>query len=266
MGVSLIVSRRQPTRGRSGTRTEPSSDRKILSMIVLRQRDRLRLVTQTDHAAFAAELLSLCRLPGLVDHPRRTELLRALRHHDNGWRELDAAPACDPESGLPYTFLDLPPARRLEIWERGTARHLDDDPYTALLTTHHALTLLAGAGDSGDRSLLLRRLEEHRRELLVRCDLDAERLAADYRFLDLGDRLSLIVCNGWRRPLARHGITARLGEAELFLSPFPLAGATTFAVPCRWIPARRYAGDADLAVTLAGARWESFAQRVVAGG
>ena len=53
-------------------------------MIVFREGDRLRLVTQPDHAAFAADLLSLFRLPDLVDHPRRADLLRAVRLHDNG--------------------------------------------------------------------------------------------------------------------------------------------------------------------------------------
>src|SRR4030095_7348030 len=110
-------------------------------MIVRRDGDRLRLVTQPDHAAFAADLLSLFRLPALVDHSRRAALLRAVRLHDNGWRELDAPPPVDraaarpesagrelaapppvdPANGLPYTFIDLPRPLRLEVWERGTA-------------------------------------------------------------------------------------------------------------------------------------------------
>ena len=44
-----------------------------------------------------------------------------------------------------------------------------------------------------------------------------------------------------------------------------LAGATTFAVACRWIEARPYATDSDLTVALATARWESFPLRAVAG-
>ena len=235
-------------------------------MIVLDEGDRLRLVTQPDHAAFAADLLSLFRLPDLVDHPRRTALLRAVRLHDNGWRELDAAPPVEPASGLPHSFLDLPRPLRLGVWERGTARYLQSDPYSALLATEHALTLFAGEAETEGWSELLPRLAERRGELLARCGLDAAELAADYRFLDLADLLSLAVCNGWREPFARHGLTARWGDAGLALSPFPLAGATTFEVSCRWIEARRYAGDGELAVALAGARWTSFPIRVVPGG
>jgi hypothetical protein len=232
-------------------------------MIVLDEGDRLRLVTQPDHAAFAADLLSLFRLPGLVDHPRRAALLRAVRLHDNGWRELDAAPPVDPASGLPHSFLDLPRPLRLEVWERGTARYVDSDPYTALLATQHALTLFAAEAETNGRRELLARLAERREELLARCGLDAAALAADYAFLDLADRLSLAVCNGWSQPFVRHGLAARLGEEGLALSPLPLAGATTFAVSCRWIEARRYAGDGELAVAIAGERWTSFPIRVV---
>jgi hypothetical protein len=52
---------------------------------------------------------------------------------------------------------------------------------------------------------------------------------------------------------------------ELRLVPFPLAGATSLAVPCRRIPARRYAGETDLVVSLAGARWGSLPVRLAAG-
>ena len=234
-------------------------------MIVLRDGDRLRLVTQPDHAAFAADLLSLFRLPELALHPRRAALLRAVRLHDNGWRELDAAPPVDPASGLPHTFLDLPRPLRLEVWERGTMRYLQSDPYTALLVTQHALTLFADQAQTEGWRELLVRLAERRAELLTRCGLDPEGLAADYRWLDLADRLSLVVCNGWREPFKRHGFAGGLGEDGLALSPFPFAGATTFEVPCRFIDLRRYAGDGDLAVTLAGARWSSFPLRVVPG-
>lgn len=227
--------------------------------------ERLRLVTQPDHAAFAADLLSLFRLPELVERPRRAGLLRAVRLHDNGWRELDAAPTVDAVTGMPHTFLDLPRPLRLEVWERGTARYVDSDPYAALLATEHALTLFANQVDAEGWRDLLPRLAERRAELLDRCGLDAAELAADYRFLDLADRLSLVVCNGWNEPFAHHGLSGKLGEEGLALSPFPLAGATTFQVPCRWIEARRYGGDGDLAVTLAAARWGSFPLRVVPG-
>ena len=110
-------------------------------MIVVDLGDSLRCVTQGDHAHFAADLLSLCRFPDLERHRRRGSLLEAVRQHDNGWREFDAAPWLDPQTGAPYAFERLPEAQRREIWTRATRRYLADDPTVALLITQHALAL-----------------------------------------------------------------------------------------------------------------------------
>ena len=234
-------------------------------MIVRRLGDSLRLVTQPDHAAFAADALALFREPALAGYPRRGDLLRAVRLHDNGWRELDAAPPVDRESGEPYDFRALPGPLRLEVWQRGTDRYVADDPYVALLAHQHALALHAGREDDAGWSDLLPRLAERRDELRDRCGLDDGQLQRDYGFLDLADTLSLAVCAGWAEPFERHGLRGQLAGDELRLAPFPLAGATTFRVSCRHVPARRWGGDAELAGELAEQRWGTFAVRLVPG-
>jgi len=72
----------------------------------------LLVITQNDHAHFAAELLSLWRRDDLPTHPRRRELLLAAREHDNGWREADSSPSRNPVNGRPHDFLSLPVSRR----------------------------------------------------------------------------------------------------------------------------------------------------------
>jgi hypothetical protein len=233
-------------------------------MIVVPDAGALRLITQPDHAHFAAELLSLFRLPELLEHPRRDELLRAVREHDNGWREADAAPRVDPASGVPYSFLDLPRRHRLEIWRRGCRRHIEQRPYVALLIIRHALALHSGAGDRGDASFLDELLEQQE-ELLERCGLTREALAEDYRWLELADAGSLAVCGRLAEPFTRHGWRAEATGERLRLDPFPLAGATTFRVPCRYLADRRFGGDAELGAALAEARWQRLTVRVVDG-
>ena len=233
-------------------------------MIVVDDSTDYQVITQTDHARFAGELLSLWRSDGLPDHPRRADLLFAAREHDNGWREADAAPAVDPERGRPHDFLTLPDAERAEIWRRGTARFAERRPYPALLITLHALNVLGGMGGGRRWKALLAQLAERRDELLAATGVAAAEAAADYRFIDLTDGLSLAACNRWRDPFERAGVRGRYDREihTLYLHPFPLAGATTFQVPTRRIPRRRYAGDADLGGALAAATWGDLAVRV----
>ena len=107
-------------------------------------------------------------------------------------------------------------------------------------------------------------LGKRRERLLEQTGASAEEAAADYRFLDLADTLSLTACNRWHDPVDRHGFKARYDPEihTLYLEPFPLAGATTFQVAARRIPKRRYEGDADLGGELAAARWQEIPVRV----
>jgi len=231
-------------------------------MIVHRDTDRLRCVTQTDHAALAAEILGLWRRDELPDNPRRDTLLRATREHDNGWQEVDAAPRVDPASGRPHDFLTLPRSERDELWERGTRRHQESDPYVALLITTHAIGLHEDRRQEAAWAAFVERMEARWLELQALAAVDEATVAADYRLLALADVLSLALCGGWRPSFYRAGYTARLEADTLQLEPFPLAGATTFQLNCRWIPQRRYTDGADLGVELATARWKTTPVRI----
>ena len=135
-------------------------------MIVVHDGPSLLLVTQNDHAHFSGELLSLWRGDGLPDDPRRDDIVFAAREHDNGWREADAAPRLDRESGEPYGFLSLPAADRIEIWRRGIHRYRERRPYAALLIHQHALALHASFGAGDEYAELLEEVRASRDELL----------------------------------------------------------------------------------------------------
>ncbi|MFQ5350112.1 MAG: DUF3891 family protein [Thermoanaerobaculia bacterium] len=224
-------------------------------MIVVEEPTELLLVTQPDHARFAAQLLSLWRRAELREHPRRELLLEAVREHDNGWLEADAAPRIDRSTGRPYDFRTLPDEHRRELWRRGVERFADDRPYSALLAAQHSWEIHRDRRDDPAWAAFLKVLAERRGELLAVAGLDAAQLAADYRWLELADTLSLAVCCRSPAPVARDGLTARLRDGELEIDPFPLAGTTTFQIPCRRIANSRYGGEAELARALGTARW-----------
>ncbi len=230
-------------------------------MIVVEESDGLVLITQPDHARFAAQLLALWRTGELRHHPRRELLIAAVREHDNGWREADAAPRIDPATGRPYNFRSLPAEPRREIWQRGVDRFAEQDPYVALMLAEHSWQLHRGRRSGAGWPAYLDELAERRQDLLAATGLDAAELAADYRWLELGDALSLAVCCRSGAPVVRDGLTARLRAGELEIDPFPLAGATTFEIPGRRIPDRPYCGEADLARALGTARWTRWPVR-----
>lgn len=229
-------------------------------MIVYDEGPDLLLVTQPDHAHFSVALLALWTADGLPNHPRRADLLFAAREHDNGWRETDAAPRCDPEQGRPHDFMSLPAAERIEIWQRGTARFAGSRPYAALLIARHARELHHNRRATYGE--LLDYLAELEDGLGEETGVTEAEVAADYRFLDLADLTSLAACGRWTEPFERHGMRGWYDDGTVHLDPFPFAGPTGFTIPCRRIPNRRYRGDADLGSELAGARWEELRVRV----
>lgn len=217
-------------------------------------------MTQSDHARLAADLLALMRLPGLVEHPRRVALLRAVADHDNGWWEADAAPRIDGRTGQPLDFRSAP--RRLvdEIGRRAVERFAAADPYRAALIAAHRLRL----GDDPT-------LADRRDELLAQTTLDLADLEADLGWLRLADALSLVACTGDPALLAEPGWTCQVSESdepegliELRLAPFPLAGSTRLALRERWLSGASWQADRDLALDLAAARWRETGVRVVA--
>jgi len=231
-------------------------------MIVVPEGPALLLVTQPDHAHLAAELLSLWRADGLSGHPRRGDLLFAAREHDNGWREADAAPRWDAGRGRPHDFMTLPRGDRIEIWERGVCRFAAERPYASLLITRHALNLFQGRRGEEDWEPFLDFLMYFERGLLDETGVAREELEADYQWIDLADLISLTACMRKREPASRYGVEIQPEEDTIRLDPFPLAGATSFRVPCRRISLRSYRGDADLGGELAAARWEERTVRI----
>jgi len=230
-------------------------------MIVVEDRAELLLVTQPDHARFAAELLSLWRRRELREHPRRDLLIAAVREHDNGWREADAAPRIDPSAGRPYDYRSLPDELRRELWRRGVERLAEEMPYAALLAAQHSWELHRDRQTEPAWAGFLAGLAERREELLATAALDDDELADDYRWLELADALSLAVCCRSIAPIERRGLNAQVRDGELEIEPFPLAGATTFEIPSRRIADRRYLGEADLASALGAARWTRLVVR-----
>jgi hypothetical protein len=223
-------------------------------MIVRTDGDALTLVTQPDHARLAHDILLGWQADGFPERGSRDVILLAAAEHDNGWLEPDAEPLVDPGTGLPYDFLDMPDPVKQGVWPRGIARLARVSTGAAALVAEHALTIYARYQGHADWQSFFDTLRSAQTELL-RGDPAAERgLPEDYRFLYLGDLLSLIFCNGWTQTFEADGRRITLVGDELQVAPDPFGGAAVpLRVRSRRIAARRYASDAELRGAIAAA-------------
>jgi hypothetical protein len=216
-------------------------------VIIRQQGDSLLFIRQCDHARLAADVMADWREDGFHEHPRRSTILHAIREHDNGWLEEDAETHVD-DDGNPLDFVSVPARVKHGIWPRAVDRIGRSDPYAAALIAQHALTVHGQQRDDPAWRTFFETMDERRDAMLARSASGAAAtLEDDYRFVQIGDQLSLIFCNGWRTPFPRRGGRMILSGGTLELTPDPFAGAhVSMRIEARQLPGRRYDSCADL--------------------
>ena len=217
-------------------------------MIVRRLADRLQLITQPDHAQLAGTIMEFC--VALKAEPRRDTILRAIYAHDNGWREEDQSPRVNPETGGVFDFVSAPLSIRQAVWPRGVMR-LGKDAWTAALIAQHAITVYDRFRPNREWSSFFAGMEAERDARLDISGLPLENLVADYRYVRLGDLISLTFCTGWSDEQRFGGQTIRLLGDHVAVSP-DLFGGTTIPIDiiAREIPSQRFESDAILGAAL----------------
>jgi hypothetical protein len=220
-------------------------------VIVRQAGDALQLITQPAHAALAGAIMQ--DSVALADHPRRSSILLAVAEHDNGWTESDAAPLIDPATGVPLDFMSAPIAVRQSVWPRGVAR-LSNDPWAAALVAQHAIVIFDRYRGDAAWTRFFGEMETVRRAMLDAAGLPLQELVADYRFLGLGDLISLTFCNGWTEVQRFDTWTVRLSGPRLFVCPDLFGGNTReIGIEARQIRQRTFHSDAELRDILAAA-------------
>jgi hypothetical protein len=216
------------------------------TMIVTRAGDSLLLITQPDHAQLAGRLMESWMADGFATHPRRASILRAIEQHDNGWRELDAAPIVDTATGRIADFITLDPALRQSVWPRGAVR-LAADPWAAALVAQHALHIYARFGGVAAWTPFFDEMERLREKYRTESGRGLDVLQRDYTFLRVADLVSLTFCNRWTSEQHDAGHVIRGdGGARVTIEPDPFAGRSVpLAIRARALPDRQYRDDAD---------------------
>ena len=199
----------------------------------------------------------------LRTHPRRDSILLAIGEHDNGWREADEAPPIDRDSGEPLDFVNAPADVRQDVWPRGVTS-LAADPWAAALVANHAVTVYERFRAHSAWTEFFPRMEAMRDELLRKTGGRIEDLLADYRFVRLGDLISLMFCTGWTEDQRFDQWTVAREAGVLRVTPDPFGGnAIDLDISGRRLPAKAYRDSPDLRDQLAAAQIDQLRGRLL---
>src|SRR5262245_1577286 len=126
-------------------------------MLIRREPDRVIAIGQPAHARISGQLAAAWGNERFGELTPRDEVLLAASQHDIGWPAWDDEPELNPESGLPYTFVELPLSTHLRLWTQAPRFALTQSRYVALLVSMHGTALYemrdldALAGDDAQR-------------------------------------------------------------------------------------------------------------------
>jgi hypothetical protein len=213
--------------------------------------DVRHLITQPDHAALAGRIMEHWASLGVA--ARRDSILRAVREHDNGWREPDDAPSVDPATGAILDFIGIATAVKQRVWRR-CLDGLSDAPWTAALVAQHAISVYDRFRADPAWDVFFADMEAARAGFLARAGLPMESLVRDYVYVRLGDLASLAFCNAWSEPQVLGPWTIRLVDGRhLLVEPNPFVHDVAIAVEARALPLTPFASDAALAAAVRAA-------------
>jgi hypothetical protein len=213
------------------------------------------LITQPDHAALSARIMREWRAGGFPDAPRRSDILLAIAEHDNGWREVDAAPLMDEATGRIHDFVTAPDAIKRELWPRGVDR-LAGTPYAAALVAQHAVHVYRHKRGEAEWAPFFTQMEAMRdRYLHAAAPLTLDDLLRDYVFVRIGDLASLTFCNGWtEQQVDDVGYAIRCEGTLLTISPDPFEGRQiAIEVSAKELPSRPFRTTSEAQTVFAAA-------------
>jgi hypothetical protein len=157
------------------------------------------------------------------------EVCLAAEQHDIGFLDWDMAPTWNPKTGLPYSFLDMPPRTHFEIWTAGVRKMMRLGRYPALLVSLHYTGLARKGSSSQDQDAenlaanFISEQEELQTTLMISLQNDFyygpssadETIERNREMISLWDWMSLLLCLGFKEEKRIPGVPGTHGQVEL---------------------------------------------------
>jgi len=175
------------------------------------------------------------------------EVCLAAEQHDVGFGAWDLDPLQNPDTGLPYSFIEMPITEHLKVWRAGPRRLITQSRYAALLVSMHGERLYRRRNldaldprDADDVRAYLAEQQALQHELResLRDDPAAAEYASDQhiagnsQLIWTWDYISLVLCLDWDRRTARDvptldgAVDIEIGELTLHPWPFSAEAVT----------------------------------------
>lgn len=263
-------------------------------MILVEEKDergsQLLVIRQTDHAFLSGFFAREWGNERFTKPEPSASFCLAVAEHDNGWTEWELQAELDPKTRLPYSFMSIPTAAHIALYQRGIERVVKADHYAGLLVSMHSSCLYdRSRATMPGFSAKYVKAEEHQlaNEFIQQLRLQQLRLKVDLRAnpatkpfvedalvnanvsrVEAMDRLSLYFCIDAQQDSVIDAVPMNdLGEAvdleihpeggNVFaLEPYPFRREPLeFSIMTRRVPKKIYASDQDFQRTIATARY-----------
>ena len=166
------------------------------------------LFTQNDHARLAGDIMNFWGNSRFSSITPFEEVIHAITNHDCGWIDWDNRPRINKENRYPANFMEMETEVQKEIWTKSFEYGLDEHSYSSALIALHfsklnEKSILNHPDDIEALELqkkinnLISSILDVRYNSLTDNDLTGDTMT-NLKFLQIGDILSLALCNGWK--------------------------------------------------------------------
>jgi hypothetical protein len=249
-------------------------------------------ITQPAHAWLSGQLARAWGNERFGDVEPWEEVCLGAEQHDVGHTAWEQAPTLNPQTGLPYSFLEMPRQLHVQIWSEAAKCILPQGRYAALLVSLHGTRLYQrydAANDLPENAQVVQYYLEQERvfqeELLASLRSDPhyrpyaieERVERNRRLVGIWDALSLAICFGQHHPQSWQQVptatstttltlTARDDDpTQLMLTPWPFRRQqVTLVYEGRYLAAT-FSNEAEMREALERAPWVTLQTVLVPG-
>ncbi len=197
--------------------------------------DGLIMLTQPMHAWIAAQLARHWGNEAFGTFAPWEEVCLGAEQHDVGMTAWDQAPTLNPQTGRPYSFMNMPTREHVTGWAHAGRQALAQGRYPALLTSLHGTGLYERyhdwTRDTPDEARAARDylndeyafqewlLDTLRSDPVYAPHATPEAVARNRRLVAAWDRLSLALCHGVRAPVTITDVPTAASDTSLTLAP-----------------------------------------------